>query len=117
MADRLSYIGVYHLAISVCAKFRGIASEGTRRNVCGFNFRGARTHRGVRCHIYIHITLVAIFMVYILAEADLSAKITKFCTTQKFPLTVYAKLSGTTLYIKTPYNITQKQLTLFPRIQ
>ena len=33
-------------------KFRGIASEGTRRNFCGFNFCGTRTHREARHYRY-----------------------------------------------------------------
>ena len=64
--------------IFVGAKFHGITSEGTRKN-----FRSA--HRTGRQGA-IDIALAAIFTVFIFMEADLSAKIAKFCTTQIFPL-------------------------------
>ena len=37
----------------------------------------------------INIAIAAIFAVFIFTEADLSAKITKFCTTRKFPAMWY----------------------------
>ena len=66
------------------AKFRGITSEGSRRNFRGFNFRDARTHGEARRYRY---SASGNFCGFYFAEADLSTKNAKFCTTRKFPAT------------------------------
>ena len=80
---------------TVVGNFRGckISPEGSRRNFCGFNFRGAHMHgearryqEPIRAPGAIDIVLAAIIAVFIFAEADLSGKPRNFAPCENFPL-------------------------------
>ena len=48
----IHYISIVEWEIFAGAKLRGIAPEGSRKNFCGFNFRGAHTHGEARRYRY-----------------------------------------------------------------